>query len=528
MGKVKGGVFMRREKKFRHHLKRSAKLSRWAVLGLATVAVGGLNVSLAKAEEVSQPTVSSTSTTTDSAPVAAPVEGVSTTVADNGAVPSSGAETTVTETSPVETETVVTNVEKEVTLQTNAEVINHFNNEIDQATWSKVDPATSANEAVVSVEVDRNNTNFTVNAHKTSESDDPLFSNFVTTENKETPYTYSYLDGSSSTSEYGVTQTGGSGEGSFVAVGEEHVNRDYYSAKNTSGTALIKSTILTTNPLAPNLQIEEVASLTTSGNIIHRTTFTNKSDLTYAKQQYYVLLDTMLNANDDINLYSDGSGGAYFSDRETFLSTRMLSDGTSYALNWRNRGSVLGQQVKGANLPADRRMTSSVDSAIRYLTPAVSLTPNQSISLWYLESIYTPEEVEAIIASGGSLNTISQKFNEVVIKEIPKETPSQDQPAVEEGVAQTPTPERPLVREDLVLEEKGHTEPQQVTSLTSLKKSEKKVQTLGSPSQSTNLVASNKEKQLPKTGEDQSSALGALGLALLSVLGFGQLRRKNH
>lgn len=243
----------------------------------------------------------------------------------------------------------------------------------------------------------RHNTNYEISITPPEYVENPLYSNTVFNKSDSEYYTYSYENGGASTSSYGIIDNSNGLEKIYDF--EDTFNNSYDTSKQ-DGMDLVRNTFTLPYFNKYNLGIKETLFLTNNGIIVHHTKFTNNNNFTLPKNRYYVLLDTMLNNNDEINIYYDGLGGAYFKNNKVYFSTKMLSSGNMYALNWRNRDRKIGTLLNSYKLKAGERSTIDVDSAIRYVTNEVALEPGKSLSLWYMEAVLSNREIKDITKNG--------------------------------------------------------------------------------------------------------------------------------
>lgn len=110
----------------------------------------------------------------------------------------------------------------------------------------------------------------------------------------------------------------------------------------------------------------------------------------------------MLNDNDYIPIGQDNYSGAFISNTDMLLYTNIISQGNSYALNWQERDTQNSDVLINNNSTYNKPfvfndllkqnvsvLKDNVDTAIRYVTPSVSLSPQESIDIIFTESVFS-------------------------------------------------------------------------------------------------------------------------------------------
>lgn len=140
-----------------------------------------------------------------------------------------------------------------------------------------------------------------------------------------------------------------------------------------------------------DLDVDEYAIATSEGNVVHKITFKNKNwdETAMLPHRYFTLIDTAFNGNDAATLKSDGKGGIYIADHNLVYGIRALGDSTLYAVDYSK-----AKQYTEDNMSTDTPVPSGkgdilskVDTAVRIVSPEVTLAPGESKSIWYIETV---------------------------------------------------------------------------------------------------------------------------------------------
>lgn len=159
-----------------------------------------------------------------------------------------------------------------------------------------------------------------------------------------------------------------------------------------------------------SLKIREYAIVTPEGNIIHKVDFKNIGDDSDAVMQhaYYTLIDTCIDGMDGIPIYSTGKDGLFIvnKDKKVVYGIRGLNNSKLYATDYSKAAKwlehyqdddVAANDVKENDpvLPSDIK-----DTAIRVITPEITLNKGDIATLWYMETAYSPENIEELEKMG--------------------------------------------------------------------------------------------------------------------------------
>lgn len=215
-------------------------------------------------------------------------------------------------------------------------------------------------------------------------TDDLLFANVITNTSTGVSNTYAYDYGSASTSSMYLSTDGGT---TYVSATMNTTN--YYTLTDPTDSAMAIAKKGTLSGSGVDLDFVEVMTVTAAGEIQHYFTITNSGTTTYTSLQIISMLDTELNGDDGIPIYTDGSGNSYIEDNLLTLFNKVLSTAntTQYAGEWSNPGSmVLTSGPNGSTI------VDGVDSAIYYVTDASGLAPDAVIEFSFQESLFTEGE----------------------------------------------------------------------------------------------------------------------------------------
>ncbi|MBW9299287.1 hypothetical protein D9N16_11345, partial [Lactococcus raffinolactis] len=298
---------------------------------------------------------------------------------------------------------------------TDQNIINKINNSISTASFYLVDN-NELNEYVFL----RNNVNYTIILNAPKNSDNLMVANHILDTKKKTEYTYSYLNGSASTSGFGYINA--TDDELFPLSGN---NNGYYKVSDGKDEVLAENNF---SNYGNDVRVTEDILVNNSGYIVHKVSFKNISSFKLGQRKYYALLDTMLNDNDYIPIYKDNYSGAFISNTDMLLYTNIISQGNSYALNWGERYTQ-DSDVQINNNSTYKKpfvfnhllkqnvsvLKDNVDTAIRYVTPSVSLSPQESIDIIFTESVFSKKEIENIKKNDGNtefLNYFYKTFEE--------------------------------------------------------------------------------------------------------------------
>ncbi|MBD9364843.1 KxYKxGKxW signal peptide domain-containing protein [Leuconostoc mesenteroides] len=293
-------------------------------------------------------------------------------------------------------------------------IIDKINKLMNQANWYSV----NANELDEYVFL-RNDVNYKINLNAPNLSDNLMVANHVIDITSNTDNTYSYTRGSAQTSGFGYIDTA-------PTEIDSTENDESYSVSKNNNFILVKHSFESNG-----IQVSEKLLVNDSGYIVHKVSFKNISDAQLAPRKYYALLDTMLNDNDYIPIYKDNHAGAFISDDDILLYTNMISNGDSYALDWKNRSNqdsdVLINDSNNQSAIVNNKLLNqnvkvikeNVDTAIRYVTPTIALLPQESIDLFFTESVFSKQEIKNIKATDPNKNFSDYFIQPFVEKFIP-------------------------------------------------------------------------------------------------------------
>lgn len=209
------------------------------------------------------------------------------------------------------------------------------------------------------------------------------FANRFVTDGKN--YTYSYMNGSDSTSALYV-----------VKEGENFSDRVYPSDVKTyfkkDGERNILKTVSKLIIDGKEIQKEEI-SYVSGKSIHHDVTYTNLSDQAISDYRIYQMLDTMLNEDDAVPIYADGKGNAYIHASDFTLYLEKVTEGNIISAGY-TAGPLDPDTAKTVkDYPYGTELLKNIDTAIYYGTEKFSLNPGESYSYSYRETIYIEKPI---------------------------------------------------------------------------------------------------------------------------------------
>ncbi|TNU77550.1 hypothetical protein [Lactococcus lactis] len=212
-----------------------------------------------------------------------------------------------------------------------------------------------------------------------------LFANKISINNVD--HTYSFTNGDAQSSSY---YTVDANNGSITTLSGQS---KYYSKKNADGN-LDLGRVTTTSD---GMQIAEKLTLNVANRSIdHETTIRNGSSTLKGSAYYGTLLDTMLDSNDQIPIYSAGDGGIYLEDSNLRLYCEPTSSNLSLNAGHyvHTPGGAMANSVSADNQPMGKELTKVGDSAITYqLKNATTLPVDGTVTYDYSEMLYTQNQL---------------------------------------------------------------------------------------------------------------------------------------
>lgn len=243
------------------------------------------------------------------------------------------------------------------------------------AGWTEVPSGTES----ASTSVTRDGKNYTLTMNDTGDDSSPLFSNSVTGSDG-VEHTYSFLNGSSDTSAYYVRTS----DGTYQQVG---ANSEKSYTKDNGGQTQLRKDVVSDD----NVTVSEVLSMDAQGQFNHEITFTNNGTSTLSNVKLGTMLDTMLDNEDDVTIYSDGNGGIFMKNDAITLFSDPITNTTVYAGEWNGSSFDIGNSIQASNNYGEV-MSSDTDTAIEYESAPVTLAPGASSTFSYTERLYTDHE----------------------------------------------------------------------------------------------------------------------------------------
>jgi len=218
-----------------------------------------------------------------------------------------------------------------------------------------------------------------------------LVANIVVNNTDGISYEYSYEQGSgeSSTAMYYDNSRGG-----ILPV----PSLTFYMKQIDGALAVAMTGMATVDGAdSPQIRYTEVLDVTSEGQLIHNTIFTNTSGSVLPSIGFSAGLDTMLSSsngvsNDEIPIVANSTNSVYIDNGDFRLYLEMLKGDSMVAGDWgdmRSQGGYLN--VNGT--PAGQDIIDHVDTAIVYNLNRTDLQPGTSVSLSYQERLLAPSEL---------------------------------------------------------------------------------------------------------------------------------------
>lgn len=180
-----------------------------------------------------------------------------------------------------------------------------------------------------------------------------------------------------------TTYTDASGYAPVISKGENtgNISSEFRDADSNSAHGSVSI----------ELDVDEYAIATPEGNVVHKITFKNTRLDETAKlpHRYFTLIDTAFNGNDAATLKTDGKGGIYITDHNLVYGIRALGDSTLYAVDYSKAKQYTEDNMSTDTLVPSGKgdILSKVDTAVRIVSPEVTLAPGESKSIWYIETV---------------------------------------------------------------------------------------------------------------------------------------------
>lgn len=179
------------------------------------------------------------------------------------------------------------------------------------------------------------------------------------------------------------------------------------------------------------LKIHEYIVVTPEGNIIHEVNFKNVSDDEHnasLNHAYYTLIDTCVDSADGIPIYSTGKDGLFITNGKVVYGIRGLGTSKLYATDYSKASKweepYQDNDVAVNNVKAnDAVLSPSVkDTAIRVISPEMTLDEGDTATLWYMETAYSPKNIEELEKMGPVAigNDMDARMDQVVSDWIKK------------------------------------------------------------------------------------------------------------
>ncbi|MFS0925227.1 mucin-binding protein [Enterococcus durans] len=193
-------------------------------------------------------------------------------------------------------------------------------------------------------------------------------------------HTYSFNKGTGSTGRYYSVSNGTINWISTLS------DTKYYTSTNSAGNGMFARVFN-----SDSYQIAETVQVTQDGKIKHDVTIRNKSSKAITGLNGMgVSLDTMLDSDDRIPIYSDGTGGIYIQNGGITLYCSPVVNSNVFAGQWNDNNQSAYVTANGAE---GTILKDGVDTAVLYETPVTTLAPDQSITFSFAERVLVNTKV---------------------------------------------------------------------------------------------------------------------------------------
>ncbi|MBE9886658.1 LPXTG cell wall anchor domain-containing protein [Enterococcus durans] len=193
-------------------------------------------------------------------------------------------------------------------------------------------------------------------------------------------HTYSFNKGTGSTGRYYSVSNGTINWISTLS------DTKYYTSTNSAGNGMFARVFN-----SDSYQIAETVQVTQDGKIKHDVTIRNKSsEAITGLNGMGVSLDTMLDSDDRIPIYSDGTGGIYIQNGGITLYCSPVVNSNVFAGQWNDNNQSAYVTADGAE---GTIIKDGVDTAVLYETPVTTLAPDQSITFSFAERVLVNTKV---------------------------------------------------------------------------------------------------------------------------------------
>ena len=200
-------------------------------------------------------------------------------------------------------------------------------------------------------------------------------------------YTYSYSDGSGSTSNF------------YYLTGSMYNRLSsnstiYYRSGQLDGNNCVQKKIVDNNK---KIELIITTTVTDNGEIRHTYNVTNIGDVAIENTSFIIELDTELNGEDDIDLYANGNNGIYMSIEDLTLYVEPVEGITKlfageWALNYYDEIDEEEYTTSGFGKNSGELLATNVDTAVYMGQDVVRLEAGESVSFTYQERIVTSNE----------------------------------------------------------------------------------------------------------------------------------------
>jgi len=200
-------------------------------------------------------------------------------------------------------------------------------------------------------------------------------------------YTYSYSDGSGSTSNF------------YYLTGSMYNRLSsnstiYYRSGQLDGNNCVQKKIVDNNK---KIELIITTTVTDNGEIRHTYNVTNIGDVALENTSFIAMLDTELNNDDYIDLYANGNNGIYMSIEDLTLYVEPVEGITKlFAGEWDlyYYDDIDGEQytTSGFGKNSGELLATNVDTAVYMGQDVVRLEAGESVNFTYQERIVTSNE----------------------------------------------------------------------------------------------------------------------------------------
>jgi len=232
-------------------------------------------------------------------------------------------------------------------------------------------------------------------------------------------YTYTFLSGSGTTSRLFVLE-----DGATTWQRMNFTSYKTYSKTESDGRQLLKRELI-----GSDYKATLITEVTNNGEIRQGITMENVSGGTINNVNFMASVDTMLNSNDQIPIYANGTNGTYITteaDDFTLYAEALSGVSQMYAGKWNTTTETSFQNEHGVystfGRTEDENLVTGVDSAIYFRTGASTLQTGDTVNFNYQSRVFDTGET-IIPVNSIVIDTVDVTGNELTSQEVITQVP---------------------------------------------------------------------------------------------------------